>query len=161
MGTGVGEGTGFGDTDGEGLGDGLGDTDGEGLGDGLGDTDGEGLGDGDGDATGGGGATGAQACAEDCSPPKVRVARFNSPVPFSPASSVQSAAVSVIPTDTFARTSMTKTCEAPPSMAWLLARILSVTPSKPALAAGPPSTDTNATFSTETPSPGAGVSLRS
>ena len=149
MGTGVDEGTGIGDAAGEGLGDGLG------------DADGEGLGDGDGDTTGGGGVTGAQACAEDCSPSKVRVARFNNPVPFSPASSVQSAAASVIPADTFARTSMVKVCEAPPSMAWLLARILSVAPSKPALAAGPPSTDTSATFSTEIPSPGAGVSLRS
>lgn len=149
MGTGVDEGTGFGDADGEGLGDGLG------------DADGEGLGDGDGDTTGGGGVTGAQACAEDCSPLKVRVARFNNPVPFSPASSVQSAASLVIAADTFARTSMTKVCEAPPSMAWLLARTLSVAPSKPALAAGPPSTDTSATFSTEIPSPGAGVSLRS
>ena len=161
MGTGGDEGTGFGDAEGAGLGDadgeGLGDGDGEGLGDG----DGEGLGDGDGDTTGGGGVTGAQACAEDCSPSKVRVARFNNPVPFSPASSVQSAASLVIAADTFARTSMTKTCEAPPSMVWLLARTLSVAPSKPALAAGPPSTDTSATFSTEIPSPGAGVSLRS
>ena len=95
-GTGGDEGTGFGDAAGAGLGDGLG------------DADGEGLGDGDGDTTGGGGVTGAQACAEDCSPSKVRVARFNIPVPFSPASSVQSAASLVIAADTFARTSMTK-----------------------------------------------------
>ena len=123
MGTGGDEGTGFGDAEGAGLGD----------------ADGEGLGDGDGDITGGGGVTGAQACAENCSPSKVRVARFNNPVPFSPASSVQSAASLVIAADTFARTSMTKVCEAPPSMVWLLTRTLSLTPSKPALAAGPPS----------------------
>ena len=102
-----------------------------------------------------------QACAEDCSPLNVRVARFKSPVPFSPASSVQSVAASAIPVDAFARTSTTKTCEAPPAMVWLLTRTLSLTPSKPALAAGPPSVDTNVTFSTEIPFPGAGVSLRS
>ena len=72
-----------------------------------------GVGDSDGD---GGGVTGAHASAVCSLPSKVMVALFKRPVPVSPSSIVQSAAVAVMPTTALPCTLTVKVCEAPPSM---------------------------------------------